>query len=159
MKRILAISNRKGGSGKTTSAVNISAALAHKGRKVLVVDVDPQGHTTLSFGIDRTAIKNDLYTALVDECVLEDVAVKTYKDNLDVVPSTKRLLTFESAFSKDKDSRKMLSSKISQLNGQYDYVIFDTPPTISLMTVSALLASKEVYVPMQAHFLALEGLA
>ncbi len=159
MARIISISNRKGGSGKTTTAVNISAALAHKGKRVLVVDTDPQAHTTLSFGIRRKDIKRDLYSVLVDESGFEESILTTYLDGLSVIPSTRKLMDYERKYSGVKEARTRLGELVGNMNGQFDYVIFDTPPTLSLMTVSALIASTEVLIPMQAHFLALEGLA
>ena len=159
MKRIISISNRKGGSGKTTTAVNISAALAHKGKRVLVVDADPQAHTTLSFGISKGQIEGDLYSVLMGQKSAEEVMVNTYLDKLNVIPSTRRLMEYERKYSSIREARMHLAECFSSINGQFDYTIFDTPPTLSLMTVSALIASDEVYIPMQAHFLALEGLA
>ena len=158
MKRFLSFTNRKGGSGKTTSAVNIAAALAHRGRRVLVIDVDPQAHTTVSLGITRGEIKADLCSILIDGRDVEDVMVDTYLEGLKVVPATRRLTNYERNYSRVKESRHCLAERLQSLNGQFDFVIFDTPPTVSLLTISALIASDEVYVPMQTHFLSLEGL-
>lgn len=159
MKRIVSISNRKGGCGKTTTTVNVAAALAHKGKKVCVIDADPQAHTTRSFGITPKDINLDLYSVLVDHKDPEEVMVDTYLDKLKVIPATRRLTTFERKYAGLKDARTLLTENIGNLNGGFDYIVFDTPPTLSLMTVSVLIASNEVFIPMQTHFLSLEGLA
>ena len=158
MKRILSVSNRKGGSGKTTTTVNIAAALAHQGKEVLVVDADPQAHTSLSLGIKPKDVSLDLYSLLVDKREPEEVMADTYLKQLKVIPASRRLTIYERTFSATKEARHSLCERLQDLNGRFDYVIFDTPPTLSLLTISALIASEEVYVPMQAHFLSLEGL-
>ena len=159
MKRIISVSNRKGGSGKTTTAVNLSAALACKGKKVLIVDADPQAHSTLSLGITRSKTNGDLSSVLMGEKKLEEVMVKTDLATLQLIPATRRLMEYERNNSRIKDARMRLAECFGDVNGKFDYTFFDTPPTMSLMTVSSLIASREVYIPMQAHFLALEGLA
>ena len=159
MKRILAFCNRKGGTGKTTTAVNVSSALAHMGRKVLLVDLDPQSHVGLSFGILPANVEEDASAWMLRRKEIDDVALDTYLDNLKIIPATRRLLKFERDFIKRADARTLLSRRVKELNGRFDYVVFDTSPTISLLTLSALIACVEVYVPMQTHFLSLEGLA
>lgn len=158
MARIIAISNRKGGSGKTTSTVNVSAALAHKGKDVLVIDADPQAHTTKSFGIMPKDIHLDLYSCLVERRDVEEAIKGTYLKTLKVIPATRRLTLYERNFSREKQARIRLSDCLSSNNREFDYIIFDTPPTLSLLTVSALIASNEVLIPMQTHFLSLDGL-
>lgn len=158
-KRILTISNRKGGSGKTTTTVNVAAALAHKGYKVLIVDTDPQAHTSLSFGITPKSISSDLYSVLVERKKPEEVMVATYLDKLMIIPATRRLSTYERNYSRMEEARTCLAERIAGINRHFDFIILDTPPTMSLLNVAALIASTEVFVPMQTHFLALEGLA
>ena len=159
MRRIISISNRKGGSGKTTTAVNLSAALAHKGNKVLLIDADPQAHATLSFGIKSENIHLDLYSLLVNRKAPEEVIMGTYLDTLKVIPAARRLTAYERDYSRLKEARSWLSERIMEINGKFDYIILDTPPTLSLLSISALIASDEVFIPMQTHFLSLEGLA
>ncbi len=159
MKRVLAFSNRKGGSGKTTTAVNVAAALAHKGNSVLVIDADPQSHTTVSFGISPREVQSDLYSVLVEGKDLNEVVKETYLKNLKLVPATRRLSVYERNYSRTKEARTLLAERLASLNGHYDYVVLDTPPTLSLLTVASLIASSEVFIPMQTHFLCLEGLA
>ena len=159
MPRLISFSNRKGGSGKTTTTVNVSTALALKGFKILVIDTDPQAHTTLSFGITVKDINTDLSSILIDNKTPEDCTVNTFLGNLKLIPATKRLMEFERNYSKIKEARTLLSERISSIIGSYDYIILDTPPTLSLLTVSTLITVNEVYIPMQTHFLAMEGLA
>lgn len=157
MSRVIAVSNRKGGSGKTTTAVNVAAALALKGSRVLLVDADPQGHTTLSYGCRQPG--KDLYSMLVDGSEPGSVMSDTSIPGLKIIPASRRLLKFERSLADRKEARLLLRNSLSGLNGDHDYVVIDTPPTVSLLMVSALIASAEVYVPLQAHFLSLEGLA
>jgi len=157
MARILAISNRKGGSGKTTTTVNVAAALALKGANVLVIDADPQAHTTLSFGCRPNGA--DLYSILAEGATPREVMYDTAIKGLRILPASRRLINFERKMSDRQEGRLKLKQGLSGLNGDHDYVIIDTPPTVSLLMVSALIASTEVYVPLQAHFLSLEGLA
>ena len=159
MKRVISISNRKGGSGKTTTAVNISAALAHQGKRVLVIDTDPQAHTTLCFGVAVKNLKGDLYSLLVNQKKPQELIVNTYLKSLKLIPASRRLTMYERNFIQHKEARLRLAEGLALLNGEYDYIIIDTPPTMSLMTVSALIASDKVIIPTQTHFLALEGVA
>lgn len=159
MTRIISISNRKGGSGKTTTAVNVSAALAHRGKSVLIIDADPQAHTTLSFGIRQRDVHEDLYSVLAEGKCPQEVMAHTYVERLKIIPATRRLHDYERSYARNKDSRLILSKQLAGLNGDFDYLVIDTPPTLSLLTVSSLIASEEVYIPMQTHFLCLEGLA
>ena len=159
MTRTIVFSNRKGGSGKTTTTVNVSFGLAYKGYNVLLVDTDPQGHSTISYGINLTNIKKDLSSVLLDDEDIEDCIISTSLQRLKILPATKRLTEFEKHFSAIKESRTILSERINNILGKYDYVTFDTPPTLSLLTVSSLIAANEIYIPMPAHFLAMEGLA
>ena len=159
MSRVLAFCNRKGGTGKTTTAVNVSSALAHMGRKVMLIDLDPQSHIGLSFGISPRNVKDDITGWILNGKDIGEIAVDTYLDNLKIVPATDKLWKFEQAYRSNHEARNLLSRRIGELNGSYDYIVFDTPPTVGLLTVSALIACREVYVPMQTHFLSLEGLA
>ena len=159
MKRIIAVSNRKGGSGKTTTAVNLSAALALRKHKVLIIDTDPQAHTTLSFGFTHGDYRYDLSSVLTEGKKPEEAMIDTAIETLKLIPSGKRLTVYESKYSRIKEARLWLAESLKGMNGDFDYIIIDTPPTLSLMTVSALAASNEVVVPMQTHFLSLEGLA
>ena len=155
----ISISNRKGGSGKTTTSVNVSAALAHQGYTVLLIDADPQAHTTLSFGISLNSTQSDLHSVLVGQIKPERVMMETYLKRLKVIPASRRLTAYEKDNAGNREVRTRLAEAIKNINGAFDYIVIDTPPTLSLLTVSALIASTEVLIPMQTHFLSLEGLA
>lgn len=157
MARIIAFSNIKGGSGKTTTAVNIAAALAHKGRDVLLVDTDPQAHATLSLGISPKEIKSDLFLLLMDKAPIDSVMKPTYLQKLKIIPASKKLVSFEKNYSKVREARLFLSEHLAAVSDRYDYILLDTPPTISLLMFSALIAAKEVIIPVQAHFLGMKG--
>ena len=159
MGRIISVSNRKGGSGKTTTSVNVSAALARNGNKVLLIDADPQAHTTLSFGMTSKDINMDLYSLLMDRKKTEQVITGTYLNTLKLIPATRRLTAFERDYSGLKEARVWFAGRIAEVTDKFDYIIIDTPPTLSLLSISALIASGEVLIPMQTHFLSLEGLA
>ena len=159
MVRILAFSNRKGGSAKTTTTVNIAAALAQKGYKVLVIDADAQAHTTISLGYHPKSITKDLYSLLVEDAAVEDVILGTYIKTLSLIPGSMKLTEFERHYSHREEARKYLMEKLEEVKNAYDFIIFDTPPTFSLLTISVLIASLELYIPVQTHFLAMESLA
>lgn len=157
MGRTIAFSNIKGGSGKTTTTVNIAAALAHKGYKVLLLDTDPQGHASLSLGITPNNIRRDLFALLTEDIEPKSVMYNGFLPNLKIIPATKRLVSFEKNYSRDKSARSRLAQKIVQEKKEFDYTILDTPPTISLLTFAALIASEEVIIPVQAHYLGMRG--
>ena len=157
--RIIAFSNRKGGSGKTTTTVNVAAALAHRGKKVLIVDTDPQAHATLSFGINGISNEKNLYKLLESDVKVDEMIVDTYLENLKIIPAHRLLMTYEQKYARTKGAAARLASELTTIRENFDFIIFDTPPTLGLMTLGALIASTELYVPMQTHYLALEGLA
>jgi chromosome partitioning protein len=159
LSRIIALVNQKGGVGKSTTAVNLGAALAVEGRNVLVVDCDPQGNTTTGFGIEKHALKHDVYDVLLQEASVDDVAQRTEIPTLTLVPATINLAGAEielvSALSRETRLRQALSS-VAQ---RYDYVLIDCPPSLGLLTINALTAAEEIIIPVQAEYYALEGLS
>ncbi|QTA88027.1 ParA family protein [Desulfonema magnum] len=159
MTRFIIFANRKGGCGKTTTAVNVAHALAKKEKKILLVDVDPQAHASLSVGNAPGIQYPTIFHLLRGEVSLKHAIVRTHLDGVSLIPSSRDLIAFETEFSSQKRSEMLLSEKLTGDIGDFDYLIFDPPPTAGLLTISALAAAQEVYIPMQMHFLNLEGLA
>ena len=156
--RTIAVINQKGGVGKTTTAVNICAALAEVGRRVLLVDMDPQAHATLHLGIELQAGAPSVYTALCNDASLGD-AVTEVDNNLWIIGSHIDLAAAELELASVNGRELVLRKKLAQLESVYDYVIIDCPPSIGILTINALAAVDEVILPMQPHFLALHGLS
>ncbi len=154
---VIAIANQKGGVGKTTTAINLSAALAKSGKKVLLIDLDPQGNSSLSF-LDHKVIEFSIYDLLTDSNASpEDIIKPTSIAGLDVMPSRINLAKFESKLIGEFDAPFRLKDRIDGLIKSYDYILIDTPPTLGLITVNALVASDYVLVPIQPSYFALEG--
>jgi chromosome partitioning protein len=154
---ILAIANQKGGVGKTTTAINLSAALAHKGFTTLLIDLDPQGNATLSY-LDPEQVVTSVYEALVEEGrTIKEAVHKTNLKNLDVVPARISLAKFESKLLGDIDSHFRLKDRLKSVVKDYQYIVMDTPPTLGLLTVNALVAASHLLVPIQSSYFALEG--
>lgn len=158
MGRIIAIANQKGGVGKTTTAINLSACLAEAGQKVLVIDIDPQGNTTSGLGIMKDTIENTVYEVVLQEIALEDAVIKNIFNNLDIVPSNVNLAGAEIDLIDADDREYILKNEISKVRENYDYIILDCPPSLSMLTVNAMTASDTVLVPIQCEYYALEGL-
>ncbi|MEE2912577.1 MAG: AAA family ATPase [Planctomycetota bacterium] len=155
--RIISFLNQKGGVGKTTTTVNIAAGLADKGKKVLVIDLDPQTHLGLHFGVEETA--TSVYDLLMDEAVTLEQAVVKARKRIDIVTSEVDLAAAESELATHSDRHDLLSSKLQPVIEKYDFIMIDCPPSLGLLTINALAASKELIIPMQAHFLALQGVS
>ncbi len=158
MTQIISISNQKGGVGKTTTAVNLSAALALKGKKVLLVDCDPQSNATTGTGISKLSLEYSLYNALIGEIPLNDIILPAKLDGLEIIPSNGDLIGFEVEMMTKKGREKILKELISKIKHKYDYIIIDCPPSLSLLTLNALAAADSVIIPLQSEFYALEGL-
>lgn len=156
--RILSIANQKGGVGKTTTAINLATALAAVGKRVLLVDLDPQGNASTGLGVRRSMIRKSSYDLIFDDYQPQDIAVRTRVPNLFVVPSSIHLSGAEIELVNTEDREYRLSRTLGQAIG-YDYVIIDCPPSLSLLTLNALVASDSVVVPLQCEFYALEGLS
>ena len=159
MGRIIAIANQKGGVGKTTTAINLSACLAEAGQKVLLIDIDPQGNATSGVGIDKNNVDKTVYDVILRECSIEDAIIHNVYDNLDELPSNVNLAGAEIDLI-DVDRREyVLKDEISKVRKKYDYIIMDCPPSLSMLTVNAMTAADTVLVPIQCEYYALEGLS
>ncbi|MBU2490474.1 MAG: AAA family ATPase [Proteobacteria bacterium] len=158
MKHIIAISNQKGGVGKTTTAVNLSAALALAGQKTLLLDCDPQGNASTGLGVNKGALVHSIYHALIGQASLENVLVPTEIKTLFLAPARTELIGFEMEMAGDQDRAYVLRDAILSIKDRFDYVIMDCPPALNLLTVNAMTAATGVIIPLQCEFLALEGL-
>ena len=156
--RIIAIANQKGGVGKTTTAINLSACLAEAGQKVLVIDIDPQGNTTSGFGLSKTEIEKTVYEVILRECDIKEAIVEDVIENLDILPSNVNLAGAEIDLIDVENSEYTLKESISEIREKYEYIILDCPPSLSMLTVNAMTAADTVLVPIQCEYYALEGL-
>ena len=159
MSRIIALVNQKGGVGKSTTAVNLGAALAVEGRRVLVVDCDPQGNTTTGFGVDKHGMQRDIYNVLMQEASIDDVAIATEIDTLTLVPATINLAGAEIELVSMLSRETRLRQALQPVASRYDFVLIDCPPSLGLLTINALTAAEEAIIPVQAEYYALEGLS
>lgn len=159
MGKIISFSNQKGGVGKTTTCVNLSAYLATKGYKVLIVDLDPQGNATSGLGFAKSEIKNSLYNVMIDDMPIADAVVKTCVENLDLLPSSIDLAGAEVELVYIKNREHVLKRVLEKARGSYDFITIDCPPSLGLLTINALAASDTVIIPIQSEYYALEGLS
>ena len=159
MSAIIAITNQKGGVGKTTSAISISAELASSGKRVLLVDFDPQGNATSGLGVEPNEEGGDLYDMFFDRVSLGDILKPSVVDGLMVAPSSKDLVSIELELGKTPGRELILKSEIRMLRSQFDFIIIDCPPSSGLLTLNALGASDSLLVPLQAEYYALEGIS
>lgn len=159
MSKIIAIANQKGGVGKTTTSVNLGAGLATIGKRVLLIDIDPQGNTTSGVGINKADVENCIYDVLINEVDPREAIIPTMVDGLSIIPATIQLAGAEIELVPTISREVRLKRAISQVKGQFDYVIIDCPPSLGILTINSLTAADSVLIPIQCEYYALEGLS
>jgi chromosome partitioning protein len=157
--KTLAITNQKGGVGKTTTCVNLAASLAQQGKKVLLVDLDPQGNASTGSGVDKARLRHSIYHVLISEKKLSEVIVTSEKGGFDIAPSNRELAGAEVDLVNELAREMRLKHAIAKLGNLYDFILLDCPPALNLVTVNALTAANTVMIPMQCEYYALEGLS
>ncbi|WZL73153.1 AAA family ATPase [Clostridiaceae bacterium 35-E11] len=159
MGKIIAVFNQKGGVGKTTTNVNLSACLADQGKNILVVDIDPQGNTTSGFGVDKTKVAFTMYDLLIDNEDIRNCILKTNRENLSIIPSSVQLAGAEIEMTEIEDRELIFKKAIDQIKQEYDYIFVDCPPSLGLLTINSLTAVDSVLIPIQCEYYALEGVS
>ncbi|KKR20073.1 MAG: Cobyrinic acid ac-diamide synthase [Parcubacteria group bacterium GW2011_GWE2_39_37] len=159
MGKIISVVNQKGGVGKTTTAVNLGAYLAHQGKQVLLVDIDPQANATSGLGIDHHQLEHGIYEALVGDKQIFDIIKRTVQDGYKVAPATVSLAGAGIELVSMDEREFRLSNILQEIKDEYDYIIIDGPPSLGLLTINSLVAADEVLIPIQSEYYALEGLS
>ncbi|MTI49800.1 ParA family protein [Sporosalibacterium faouarense] len=159
MGKLVAVFNQKGGVGKTTTNVNLSACLAKMNKKILVIDIDPQGNTTSGLGINKNEVELSIYDALVDKIDIRETIIETNIENLDLIPSNMNLAGAEIELTKSENRESSLKESVQAIKGNYDYIFIDCPPSLGLLTINSLVAADSVLIPIQCEYYALEGVS
>lgn len=159
MKRVIVIANQKGGVGKTTTAINLSASLAEAGNQVLIIDMDPQGNTTSGLGIEKNEVENTIYELLLGQCEIENCIHDSVCENLSVIPSNVNLAAAEIELIDTEEKEYILKKSLDQIRKKYDFILIDCPPSLNMLTINAMCAGDTVLVPIQCEYYALEGLS
>lgn len=159
MPKVIAIFNQKGGVGKTTTNINLSSCLAAKGKRILIVDIDPQGNSTSGIGIDKTSIDASIYDVLINSIAPEESVIETQIENLHIIPSSVQLAGAEIELTSMEGRDLKLKKVIDKVRDKFDYIFIDCPPSLGLLTINALSAVDSVLIPIQCEFYALEGVS
>ena len=159
MSRIIAIANQKGGVGKTTTAINLSSCLAEAGKKVLTIDLDPQGNMTSGLGVDKNELENTVYELMLDECSIKESMTDTVVEGMKIIPSNVNLAGAEIELLGINEKEYILKNAVDYIRDDYDFIIIDCPPSLNLLTINAMTTADSVLVPIQCEFYALEGLS
>ena len=159
MTKVIAVGNQKGGVGKTTTSINLSACIAQKGKKVLVIDIDPQGNTTSGLGVDKNQVENTVYELMLGECSVEDCVMENIFENISIMVSNINLAAAEIELIGIEEKEYIIKNKISEIEKDYDYIIIDCPPSLNMLTVNAMTTANRILVPIQCEYYALEGLS
>ena len=157
--KIIAVANQKGGVGKTTTAVNLSACLAYRGKKTLLIDVDPQGNATSGLGFDKNTVQKSIYDALINSVDIKDCILASEVENLDLCPSNIQLAGAEVELVPLMSRENRLKNAVSDVKDKYEYILIDCPPSLGLLTLNSLTAADTILVPIQCEYYALEGLS
>lgn len=158
MGRTIAIANQKGGVGKSTTAINLSACLAETGNKVLAIDIDPQGNTTSGLGVEKNEVENTVYELLLGACELKECVIDLEVENLSLIPSNVSLAGAEIELIGVEDKEYILKNNIDKVRDEFDFIIIDCPPSLNMLTINAMTTANTVLVPIQCEYYALEGL-
>ncbi len=159
MSKIIAVFNQKGGVGKTTTNVNLTASLGKKGKKILVLDLDPQGNTTSGYGIDKNNVDYTIYDVMLDDVDIKEAIIKTEFENIDIVSSTTDLSGAEVELATKKDREYSLKKSLEKVRNEYDYIFIDCPPSLGMLTINCLTTVDSVLIPIQCEYYALEGVS